>query len=243
MAMKGGVLLAIKYSSSRYTTDVDFSTSLKVSEIDIGNFKMELGKQLTLSSESLNYGIACLVQKFKQQPKDPNATAPTFQITIGYSSKTDRNNFKSLMHRRSSTVLKIDYSFNEIIQETEELYLSENKFILTYSYSDLVAEKYRALLQQKKRNRWRSQDVYDLYYIFKNFGPPDSITKRKILDTFKKKSESRSLRVFRKSMADPEIKARSAKDYNHLDKTIYDDLPDFEIAYQYIKTNYEDLPW
>ena len=38
MAMKGGVLLAIKYSSSRYTIDVDFSSSEKPSEIDIIKF-------------------------------------------------------------------------------------------------------------------------------------------------------------------------------------------------------------
>jgi hypothetical protein len=243
MAMKGGVLLAIKYSSSRYTIDVDFSTSLKVSEIDNDKFKIELDKQLTLSSESLNYGMACLIQKFKQQPNDPEATTPTFRITVGYANKSDRNNFKSLLNRRSSTVIKIDYSFNEIIQETEELYLSENKAIMTYSYTDLIAEKYRALLQQKKRNRWRSQDVYDLYYILKNFGHPDYDTKGKILDTLKKKSASRGILAVKESMSDPEIKDRSSKRYNHLSQKIYDDLPEFETAYKYIKSIYESLPW
>lgn len=96
MAMKGGVLLAIRYSSSRYTIDVDFSTTQTASEVDTDLVREELDRQLMLSSERLPYGMSCLVQRFKKEPNDPRATAPTFQITIGYAYKSDRNSLRRL---------------------------------------------------------------------------------------------------------------------------------------------------
>jgi predicted nucleotidyltransferase component of viral defense system len=243
MAMKGGVLLAIKYSSSRYTIDVDFSSSEKPSEIDTDKLKKELDKNLIVSSERFDYGMGCLVQKIKKEPNDPKATAPTFRITIGYAYKTDRNNYRSLKKRHSSTVIKIDYSFNEIIHETEELILPNGKVIRTYSYADLISEKYRALLQQEFRNRMRGQDVYDIYYVLTNFDPPTEEVKAKIVKAIIDKSASRNLSVSKKSMSNPEIKKRAYRYYDDLKNDIYGDLPDYETAYHYLKNFYEGLPW
>lgn len=243
MAMKGGVLLAIKYGSSRYTIDVDFSSSEKPSEIDTDKLRNELDRNLILSSERFDYGMSCLVQKIKKEPNDPRATSPTFRITIGYAYKADRNNYRSLQKRRSSTVIKIDYSFNEIIHETEELILSDEKSIKTYSYTDLIAEKFRALLQQESRNRMRGQDVYDVYYILKNFEAPTEEAKAKILKALIDKSASRNLIASKQSMSNPEIKKRAESSYEDLKNDIYDELPEYEMAYRHLKIFYENLPW
>jgi hypothetical protein len=243
MAMKGGVLLAIKYGSPRYTLDVDFSTSLKASDLEIDLLKQELDKKLILSAEQLRYGMSCLVQTLKHDPKDPNATAPSYKISVGYAYKTDRNNYRRLRKRRSSTALKIDYSFNEIITNPEILHLDQHKSIPIYSYPDLIAEKFRAILQQEQRNRRRSQDVYDIHYLLTNFDKPDDQEKEKILYALKQKSISRNLTVYQDSMGDPEIRKRSEVKYEDLKYDIYEGLPKFDEAYRLIQRFYENLPW
>lgn len=243
MAMKGGVLLAIKYSSSRHTIDVDFSTSQTSSGIDLDRFIKELNKQLTISSETLAYGMSCLIQNSKMNPKDPNASYPTFQIKIGYAYKTDKSNHRKLLNKKSTTIIKIDYSFNEIIQEKETLQVGKGKSVYVYSYHDLIAEKYRAILQQEQRNRHRSQDLYDIYYILNNFEHPDSKDQETILETFIIKSVSRNLTINQFSIRNPEIKRRSKIGYKELQKTIYDKLPEFDDIYQFIQEFYEGLPW
>lgn len=241
MTMKGGVLLAIKYNSPRYTIDVDFSTSFKRLEID--KFKKELNKKLSSSSEKLNYGMSCLIQKIQQKPKSPMATWPTFQITIGYAYKHDTNSFKRLQAGNSSNIIKIDYSLNEIIFDTEELELSDGETVLTYSYVDLISEKYRAILQQEQRGRSRAQDVYDIYYVLKTFGVPDRIIKENILKTLLKKSLSRELHIDKYSISKPSIIKKSQIKYGAIEHTIYGELPPFETAYDFIQNFYESLPW
>ncbi len=235
--------MAIGYASSRHTIDVDFSTSSLLREVDINFVKEELDKKLITVSENLTYGMACRIQKFNPKPKDPEATWPTFRITVGYAYKDDTNNFRRLQKGYCSSVLKIDYSFNEIIMKTEPLKLTHGEEIQIYSYMDLISEKYRAILQQVQRQRNRSQDIYDIYYILKNFDIPDEETKLNILKAMIKKSESRHLQIDKYSMSDQEIRKRSEKKYQALDQTISEKLPPFQEAFEYIENFYENLPW
>ena len=243
MAMKGGVLLGISYRSSRYTYDIDFSTSEKAAAFEIEEFKDELDKQLIYASEKLPYGMTCLIQKFKKEPNNPEATFPTFKLTVGYAYKTDRTKFKRLQSKNSSDVIKIDYSLNEMIQETELLEVGDGKTISAYSYYDLIAEKYRAILQQEQRNRYRSQDVYDIHYVLTNAELPDDQDKNTILKTLLKKSTSRNLEIDRLSIRSPEIKRRSKVKYEKLQQAVYGELPEFETAYKFVQDFYESLPW
>ncbi|WP_320043221.1 nucleotidyl transferase AbiEii/AbiGii toxin family protein [uncultured Desulfobacter sp.] len=243
MAMKGGVLLAIRYGSSRYTTDVDFSTSLTLTDVDIDFVKAEMNEKIIKASEKSPYGMACRIQKFRQKPNDPKATWPTFQISIGYAYNQDFNSFKRLQKGNCSSVIKIDYSFNEMIFGTEMLALTGQETILTYSYVDLISEKYRAILQQEQRQRGRSQDVYDIYYVLTNFDEPDELTKLDILKAMIQKSESRNLKIDRTSMSDPKIIKRSENKYRALDHDIFEKLPPFQPTYDFIQNFYENLPW
>ena len=61
MIMKGGILLALAYESSRYTTDIDFSTGKTLSEFDAEEFIREFEGALMRSVEELDYGLGCLI--------------------------------------------------------------------------------------------------------------------------------------------------------------------------------------
>lgn len=244
MLMKGGTLLAIRYASSRYTTDVDFSTNLALTEEYKGEFTKELEQQLSIASEELDYGMVCKIQSLKVKPKEgPNVTWPSFLIKIGYAYKHDRKGFKRLVSGRSLDVVKIDYSFNEPIQTHNPLVIHEDISILVYSFEDLVAEKIRAVLQQKARKRNRRQDIYDLYYLLKANPSCKDLDKKLILNSLIVKSESRDLMVDIHSLCDPEIIERSRHDYDLLEKEIEGSLLPFDEAYEIVNNFYKSLPW
>ena len=195
MIMKGAVLLAVRYDSSRFTRDIDFSTNMKISEFDKEAFLARLEQGMMRASEMLDYGMDCKIQSHKIKPARPDATFPTLTLTIGYAHLDDRNSHMRLMKRQASQVVKIDYSFNEITNEIDSLKLSDSGELCVYSFSDLVAEKYRAILQQKVRNRTRRQDAYDLYFLFQNHLPVTDEEKIHILGSLHTKASSRNLKV------------------------------------------------
>ena len=86
MVIKGGILLAIRYKSHRYTKDIDFSTDRKLKEIDPEQVKNALNNSLSETVEHLDYDLDCRVQHCKIQPaKRPDASFPELKITIGYA--------------------------------------------------------------------------------------------------------------------------------------------------------------
>lgn len=244
MAMKGGFLLAIKYKSSRHTIDVDFSTKQSINDFNEVQFIESLENSLqSASTEFAEYGLECKVQSFKKNPPNPAATMPTYNIVIGYAYKNDINSYKRLQKKQAIEVLKIDYSLNEPILNCEKLEISNGLSVMVYSLSDLIAEKYRAILQQKIRNRNRNQDVYDLYYLITNLGRITKKEKNAILDSLIKKSNARGLDVRMDSITDQEIITRSEKGYHEIQYDIEDPLPPFSDAFQIVKEFYESLPW
>jgi predicted nucleotidyltransferase component of viral defense system len=244
MAMKGGFLLAIKYKSSRHTIDVDFSTQQNTEEFNAVQFLENLENSLqSASNEFVEYGLECRIQSFKKNPPNPAATMPTYNIVIGYAYRNDINSYKRLQNKQSIDVLKIDYSLNEPILNCEMLEISNGHSVMVYSLSDLIAEKYRAILQQKIRNRNRNQDVYDLYYLITNIGRITKKEKCNILESLIKKSKARELDVSIYSITDQEIIKRSEKGYQDIQYDIEDPLPPFSTAFKIVKEFYESLPW
>lgn len=243
MIMKGGVLLALSYSSQRYTKDIDFSTAIKRPDFDLENFRLHLENSLSDTVETLGYGLDCRVQSCTQKPKDDDATFPTFKISIGYAAKGTPAH-KRLQAGTAPHVVWIDYSLNEPVEETELFELEDGSTIHTYSLVEMVAEKFRALLQQEVRNRSRRQDIYDLHYVLS--GHPlceDSLTKARILARLVEKSRSRGLSVDSGAMSNPEIRRRSEARYHELASEIEGDLPPFEEIYGVVEAFYCSLPW
>ena len=242
MILKGGILLAIRYHSHRFTKDMDFSTERKPGdEITEDSIRKLLDSSLAQTVEFLDYDLDCRVQSSKIQPKDPNATYPSIKMTIGYAYKGTTKH-KRLLALRSPSTISIDYSLNETTPNIETLILDIEDGILAYSLTDLIAEKYRSLLQQVPRNRIRRQDVYDLNLLV-NMDNIDHIEKSKILDSLIRKSKARGIEPDINSFDDPELKHRAQIDYRTLEDEIEGELPDFDELFQRVHEFYKSLPW
>lgn len=241
MTLKGGLLLAIQYQSRRYTKDIDFSTKSRYSDFNTDYFLSELQKGLNSACAKLPYETDCKIQSHKLNPKNPDATFPTLTIKIGYAKKGS-NEHKRLLKSSTINVIPIDYSFNEITHESEILFLSDDNSLKIYSFTEIIAEKIRSLLQQEVRNRFRRQDVYDLHFLMKH-KPIDELQRKRILDILIAKSVSRGLKLDETSISEAKIIARAERDYSSLAQEIDCELPPFDEAYSMISNFYKSLPW
>jgi Nucleotidyl transferase AbiEii toxin, Type IV TA system len=243
MILKGGILLAIRYNSRRYTKDIDFSTDKKLGgEITTDSIRELLDSSLALMVEGFDYDLDCRVQSIKLQPRDPTSTYPSMKIKVGYAYKGTPQH-KRLLSLQSSDTVSIDYSLNEKTPNIEDFKLDLEEEILIYSLTDLIAEKYRSLLQQVSRNRKRRQDVYDLYLLIENLEDIDDVEKSKILDSLISKSKVREICPDINSFDDPELKSRAQEDYPTLKDEIEGKLPDFNELFYKVADFYKLLPW
>lgn len=248
MVMKGGILLGIKYNSSRYTTDIDFSTSEHMGDLDIEKFKKDLNDRLLEAQALLVEDIRCVVQSINKQPKkNPDATFPSLKIGIGYANRKSAAQMRRLENEQSPTKVSIDYSFNEVTGETEELEVDheDGESIRAYSLVSLISEKIRSILQQTVRNRSRRQDIYDLYLLIKNYAENSHAERVIVLETLLQKSEGKGVdHLLHKYGLDcQEVIERSSRDYQLLENEIKGDLPEFSDAYSLVREYYKSLPW
>jgi len=246
MIMKGGMLLGIRYKSSRYTKDIDFSTPELFEDFNQDQFRIELDQSLAVAADELSYGIDCIVQSFKIQPKERpgiKLTHPSLLIKIGYAEKGSRLHQK-LLQQKCSDIIKIDYSFNEVVPHPEELSL-EGEQLTAYGFTDLIAEKIRSVMQQVVRNRQRRQDIYDLNYLLDSTGVLNGEEKLIVLKSIIIKSEGRLPEGFvnQNTLDDQKIHDLSKADYQLMADEVEGELPDFEESYSKVNDFYKSLPW
>ena len=79
----------------------------------------------------------------------------------------------------------------------------------------MIAEKYRALLQQKVHGRYRRQDIYDLDPPDQELGLDDAALEQ-VLETLMRKCESRIPAPGSAAMDDSAIRLRTQADWNTL---------------------------
>ena len=116
--------------------------------------------------------------------------------------------------------------------------------IRVYSLVDLVAEKFRALLQQEIRRLVRKQDIYDLHFLLiEQRKAHDNWHKIKIINSLREKAAARNLAVGRESMANTEIIRRTKSNYQLLVAEIEGELLPFQQVYSAVQTYYEGMPW
>ena len=241
MILHGGILMSM-YGSSRTTTDLDFSTDQQLSNSGKDSIIEELNESLAITSEKLDYNLSCAVQSWEIKPRI-EMTFPSIQLKVGYAYK-GTGAHKRLQRNQSPKTLKIDYCFNEAIYDIEEAQLNEFDQIIVYTLTDMIAEKFRSILQQKIRDRIRRQDSYDLYYLLvENISQITPDRKRHILESLKIKSKGKLESIDQNSISDPEVKKRSKADYGSLSADIDEELPEFELVYQMITKFYQSLPW
>ena len=166
----------------------------------------------------------------------------TLTLKIGHAYKGTKKH-QHLLQKSCPDVIDIDYSFNEVTEWIDRIKIGKDTIIHAYSFTDLIAEKIRAILQQEVRNRVRRQDSYDIYRLLTIHPITDNQQKKSVLENLLTKATSRDLAINKRSMSDSKIMARSRKEYAQLKQEIEEALPPFEKGYGKVKDFYESLPW
>jgi predicted nucleotidyltransferase component of viral defense system len=243
MVMKGGMLMAIRYGSSRFTKDADFSTVDMYKSGDEKAILAELDKQLDASNDALAYDTICLRQTAEIRPKRDDAKFPTLSLSIGYAPQSKAKEMQKLRALQSAKVVKIDYSYNEAVFDVEVIALTDGEELQAYSFLNLMAEKLRSLLQQPTRKRKRRQDVYDLNLLITECDGLNQEERQHLLGLIVDSCAARDIVATKTSIANPDVKAMAAKGYEDLEAEVAETLLDFEHAYTAVQDFYEALPW
>lgn len=243
MVMKGGLLLAIRYDSTRFTRDADFSTCEMYARDDQDALLSALDAQIESANDRLAYDTMCRRQSTRLDPSREDDKFPTLRLGIGYAPKSKPAHLRRLLAGQSPTIVQIDYSYNEAVYDVEVMSLGNGEELQAYSLKNLLAEKYRALLQQPVRNRYRRQDIYDLDGLLAACVPLSDDERRVILKLLSDSCRERGIDAGQASLRDPRIRERAAKEYDSLSAEIQGPLPDFESAYERVQAFYEGLPW
>jgi hypothetical protein len=244
--LKGGILMAVVYDSPRNTGDIDFTTNLPASPDLPAALRAALDRTFPKVTARLGYPDLMLkVQTMEERPRlfaGPGAHSfPALKIRIAYARRGEPGE-QRLASRNASTVVTIEVSFNEPIGSSEMIQLSTGgSTVPAYSITDLVAEKFRALLQQVPRKRNRRQDVYDIAHLAERF-PLDADERAITLATLKTKCQARGIAPMSNSLDDDELIARARAEWETLEQEI-GDLPDFDRCFGLVRDLYRNLPW
>ncbi|WP_083549782.1 nucleotidyl transferase AbiEii/AbiGii toxin family protein [Sphingorhabdus lutea] len=241
--LKGGILVGAVYQSGRNTADIDFSTTAEPHKNFLAVLEKELADSLPLAAAKIGApNLILKIQTVKYRPKDTvfeAAIAPAVEIKFAFANRGEESE-KKLISGKSNNIIYADISFNEEILCIEEIAIGDSGLsFFAYSKHDLVAEKLRAILQQKLRKRNRRQDVYDLWFITQNHDFTD-YDKQKIKIALIKKCQSRNIEPTNASLEDPEIIERSREDWLTL-KNEVEFLPEFDDAFSAVKQFYSQL--
>jgi predicted nucleotidyltransferase component of viral defense system len=244
MIMKGGLLLAVRYHSSRFTRDIDFSTSKRLQEVDIPALVAMIAEALAPVSADNEHAIALRLQSYEiKPPHRPGVNFPTLQMRIGYASRLEPKLLKRLEATGSTQVVQVDYSFNEWASGREQQEV-DGGHLLMYTFHDLVAEKLRSVLQQPIRGqgRPRYQDIYDIFLLLGT--PVDDGDKAIILGKFFEASKDRQVPLHKEALRDEQVIKLSREEYvTVLPDMILGPPPDFDVAYTTVREFFESLPW
>lgn len=243
--LKGGVLMAVVYASPRGTVDMDFTTTLTASPDLPGKLREKLDQALPRAAASLGYpDLVLRVQTIKQQPRafgSAGMSFPALEVKIAYARRGTRIE-THLVRGHGPHVIDLEVSFNEPVHAIQIVRLGERgPSISAYGLTDLIAEKFRALLQQVVRKRYRRQDVYDIAHLAERFAPDES-ERAAILESFRDKCAARGIEPTVDSISDPEVIARARSEWNTLKQEI-GELPDFDGCFAKVEALYQALPW
>mgnify|MGYP005845549277 CR=1 FL=1 len=244
MFLKGGTLMGVVYQSPRQTADIDFTAEFDPSDSLLKELNNDLNEEMKRTAANLGYpDLDCNVQSLKKKPR-PQGFAdlqfPAIEMKIAYAKRGSRQH-ERLDRGDCPTTLKIEVSFKEPVEAVELIQLGENSSIHAYQFSELVAEKMRALLQQVKRDRSRCQDVYDIAFLVRD-AELDEKEKQYILERLIQKSHARDIEPDRDTMSLPDIKARAKDGWKTLNLEL-SDLPDFDTEFAVVESFYKSLPW
>ena len=244
LVLKGGAAMALAFKSTRVTGDVDFTSMVEPAEL-AEKLTPELNELLPKTAIKLGYlDLLCQVQSVKKMPRAENFEDhdfPALRVRIG-SAKRGTAEAARLAEGKASRVLDVEISFRDHVYTFQELNLmGAGVAVRAFTIHELIAEKFRALLQQPVRKRNRRQDVYDIAFLIDDhdFSGDDKAT---ILTTLIEKCRSRGIDAKQDSIDDPEIKQRAQADWDTLALEI-GDLPPFDERFALMRNLYVSLSW
>ena len=243
MVMKGGLLLAIRYDSSRYTRDLDFSTKDRYTAESTDVLLAELREGLVAAENRLPYDTLCRLQSHKIQPKGEGKTHHSLALKIGFANRSNAGQMARLEAGTATQVVEIDYSFNEAVFDVEVLELDGGATINSYTLNSLLAEKMRSLLQQPIRRRNRQQDVYDIWLLLESGSGlvPEELDQ--IHEILVASCGSKGIVPDIHSMASEEVIAMARNGYQQLAGDVDGELPSFDSAMGRVLGLYRSLSW
>jgi len=243
--LKGGILMAVVYQSLRSTADIDFTTDLKPSPDLPSELRDAFNRELPRAAARLGLpDLVLRLQKVEERPR-PFKTAdvrfPALYVTVAYAKRGSRGE-RHVTNGQGQHIIELEISFNEPVHAIEIVQFGEHgPSFSAYALTDLIAEKFRALLQQVTRNRYRRQDVYDIAYLAERF-PPDNGEKAAILASFQDKCAARSIVPTIASLSDPDVSNRARSEWDTLRQEI-GEVPDFDECFRKVEALYRALPW
>lgn len=241
LVLKGGNALKYIFNSPRASVDLDFTevTSYSnISEEELNRLLKNLCDQLDESLHQVKKPVSftdLLVQSSTVKPANVDYREnPAFEIKIGYSKSKDRT-------PPYPDVVKLEITLNDIICENIP-YEVDGKNIRVCSLDDIVAEKLRALIQQKTRNRFRPGDVFDIWFFHTRL--KHRFNYDKISDFLVKKSEGKiDLSLVRKAtFSSDDVRERAKEGFEEVEERVSGiTFPTFEEAYKQVLVLVEKL--
>lgn len=250
LIIKGGIVMSLVYGGSRYTSDLDASSLETIDDLTPERLEKDLNRYLKVAEIEVGYGLAFNIHSIKPQPRCyQEAQYPAYKVKIGFAQQNNPSEMQRLRNKQSPSVIDIDISFNELltVSDTEYIELNANRSILCYSLSQIIAEKYRSLLQQPVRNRNRRQDVYDIYHLLTDYVDyfAKKTTKHDVLEKLKRSAIGKNIDGYLHSegILAPEIKTMALKDFDTLKLEINITQIDPHQMFDEISAYYQALPW
>ena len=246
MFLKGGLLMGLAYSSPRQTIDIDITTILETTNDSGEKIREKLDQGFPEVAAMLGYpDLVVQIHSVKWQPrKVPISIAkfPALRLKVASAKRNTRQEATLKSGKPPAVIIEIDISFNEpSLQQIQILKLTDEHELLAYGLVDLIAEKYRAILQQIPRKRRRPQDIYDLSRLIIHEAI-DADTQALILVALKEKSRARGIDPKQDSLNNPEIKHRCEAGWQSLKLEIAE-VPEFETCFVDSVAFYRNLPW
>lgn len=242
MYLKGGLLLGLVYNSPRMTTDMDFTAGFGPKRDSDKQIKKALNNVFPAVIAELGYvGSLAMIGHIRVQPPSrgdnplEKAPFPALKIVVRYVSGHSNP-------QREGRNVSIDLSFNEPFpQHINILGIGEGMEVPAYSLVEVIAEKYRTLLQQVPRDKYRRQDVYDIDFLL-NSNAINSELMAAIHETLINKCHSRKIYPEIISMDEPGLEDRARRNWDSTRLEI-GALPDFDTCFENVKDFYRKLPW
>lgn len=250
LVLKGGIVMSLVYGGERYTSDLDASSLSPIDKLTPEQLEKDLTRYLKGAEIEVGYGLVFNIHSIKPQPKVyKDAKYPAYKVKIGVAQQDNKREMAKLLEKQSSFIIEIDISFNEsvMINDTECFALASNRNILCYSLEQIIAEKYRSLLQQPVRNRYRRQDVYDIYHLLNTYHEHfyQDTVKIKVLDILKKCSQGKNIDEYlhQNGIYDKKIREMALKDFDTLDLEVDLNKIDANVLFDAIADYFHSLPW